>query len=208
VRPAAEDGARLRRAQLARRTFGISPASLMLAYADWLAHFAIAPDKHEALARKAVRQGQRLAQYAAHAWSGDCPPCIEPLVQDRRFSDAAWQRWPYNAVHQGFLLYQQWIHGVTTGARVGWDELPLRLSERPRRLGAARGGPATGRRRGVRGRGKRRGHAGQGGLPQPADRAHPVRTDHTARASRAGPRRPGLDHESTTSSICRPATRS
>lgn len=37
VRPAAEDGARLRRAQLARRTFGISPASPMLAYADWLA---------------------------------------------------------------------------------------------------------------------------------------------------------------------------
>ena len=117
VRPAAEDGARLRRAQLARRTFGISPASLMLAYADWLAHFLIAPDKHEALARKAVRQGQRLAEYAVRAHTVDCPPCIEPLVQDRRFSAPAWRSWPYNVIHQGFLLYQQWIHGFTTGVR-------------------------------------------------------------------------------------------
>jgi polyhydroxyalkanoate synthase len=114
VRPQAEDGARLRRAQLARRTLGISPASLMLAYADWLAHFVIAPDKHEALAGKAVRQGQRLADYAARAGTADCPPCIEPLVQDRRFSDPLWQRWPYNVVQQGFLLFQQWIHNFTT----------------------------------------------------------------------------------------------
>jgi len=117
IRPQAEEGARLRRAQLARRTLGISPASLMLAYADWLAHFLIAPDKHELLARRALRQGQRLVAYAARAWSGDCPPCIEPLVQDRRFSDPAWQRWPYNVLQQGFLLYQQWIHGFTAGVR-------------------------------------------------------------------------------------------
>jgi polyhydroxyalkanoate synthase len=117
VRPRAEDGARLRRAQRARRTLGISPASLMLAYADWLAHFAIAPDKHELLARKAVRQGQRLVDYAARSATGDCPPCIEPLVQDRRFSDPLWRRWPYNVIQQGFLLFQQWIHNFTTDVR-------------------------------------------------------------------------------------------
>src|SRR5512134_2965712 len=117
IRPQAEEGARLRRAQLARRTLGISPASLMLAYADWLAHFLIAPDKHELLARKAVRQGQRLVDYTARARGADCPPCIEPLVQDRRFSDPLWQRWPYNVIQQGFLLFQQWIHGFTTDVR-------------------------------------------------------------------------------------------
>ncbi len=116
-RSAAADDARWRRAQLARRTLGISPASLMLAYADWLVHFLIAPDKHELLARKAVRKAQRLAEYAARAQTGDCPPCIEPLAQDRRFSAPAWSGWPYNVIHQGFLLYQQWIHGFTTGVR-------------------------------------------------------------------------------------------
>jgi polyhydroxyalkanoate synthase len=117
VRPQAEEGARLRRAHLARLTFGMSPASLMLAYADWLAHFLIAPDKHELLARKAVRQVVRLADYATRAQAADCRPCIEPLVQDRRFSHPTWQRWPYNVIHQGFLLYQQWIHNFTCGVR-------------------------------------------------------------------------------------------
>ena len=117
IRPQSEDGARLRRAQLARLTLGMSPASLMLAYADWLAHFLIAPDKHELLARKAVRQGQRLADYAVRAAGSDCPPCIEPLVQDRRFRHPLWQRWPYNVIQQGFLLYQQWVHNFTTDVR-------------------------------------------------------------------------------------------
>ena len=49
AQPQAEEGAGLRRAQLGRLTFGPSPASLMLAYADWLAHFLIAPDKHAPL---------------------------------------------------------------------------------------------------------------------------------------------------------------
>ena len=70
----------------------------MLAYGDWLAHFLIAPDKHELLVRKAVHQGARLAEYAVRAGSADCPPCVEPLVQDRRFRDDLWQRWPYNLV--------------------------------------------------------------------------------------------------------------
>jgi polyhydroxyalkanoate synthase len=117
VLPQTEDGARLRRAQLGRLTLGLSPASLMLAYGDWLAHFLIAPAKHELLARKAVRQGARLIEYAARAGSADCPPCIEPLVQDRRFRDVLWQRWPYNLVQQSFLLFQQWLHGATTGVR-------------------------------------------------------------------------------------------
>jgi hypothetical protein len=67
TRPAAEGGARLRRAQLARRTFESSPASLMHAYTDWLAQFLIALDKHELLARKALRQRQRPVEDAARA---------------------------------------------------------------------------------------------------------------------------------------------
>ena len=41
--------------------------------------------------------------------------CVVPLPQDKRFADPAWQRWPYNAFSQGFLLTQQWWHRATTG---------------------------------------------------------------------------------------------
>jgi polyhydroxyalkanoate synthase subunit PhaC len=117
IRPQVEDRVRSRRAHLARVTLGVSPASLMLAYADWLAHFLVDPDKHELLTRKAVRKWLRLVDYAGRAAMTDCPPCIEPLVQDRRFSHPSWQRWPYNVIHQGFLLFQQWIHNASSNVR-------------------------------------------------------------------------------------------
>ena len=47
----------------------------------------------------------------------DARRCIEPLPQDWRFKDEAWQRWPYNLIYQGFLLQQQWWHNATTGVR-------------------------------------------------------------------------------------------
>jgi len=34
---------------------------------------------------------------------------------DNRFRDQAWQRWPFNLLHQGFLLTQQWWHDAATG---------------------------------------------------------------------------------------------
>ena len=104
-------------AALARVTFGLSPAALMVAYFDWATHLAGAPGKRLQLAEKAVRKGQRLARYAltcAHAGSKGSP-CIEPLAQDNRFSDEAWQQWPFNVMYQGFLLQQQWWHNAVTG---------------------------------------------------------------------------------------------
>ena len=47
----------------------------------------------------------------------EAPCCIEPLPQDKRFAGEGWHKWPYNLVHQAFLLHQQWWHNATTGIR-------------------------------------------------------------------------------------------
>jgi polyhydroxyalkanoate synthase len=98
-----------------RLTYGLSPAALMLAYYDWLLHLANAPGKQAELVAKAVRKSLRLNDYAWRALlDPQTPPCIEPLPQDERFTDPAWQIWPFNLIYQSFLLTQQWWHNATT----------------------------------------------------------------------------------------------
>ena len=107
-------------AATARFTGGMSPAALAGAYLDWALHLAAAPGKQLRLAEKALKKSGRFAAYAANCAANTGQSggrCIEPLAQDRRFSDPAWQRWPYNLIHQAFLLNQQWWHNATTGVR-------------------------------------------------------------------------------------------
>jgi polyhydroxyalkanoate synthase len=102
-------------AATARLTGGISPAALTQAYSDWLQHLLFSPDKQIELVRKAADKWTRYLQYCARACTDPtCPDCIEPLAQDARFRGEAWQRWPFNAMYQGFLLTQQWWHNATT----------------------------------------------------------------------------------------------
>nr|WP_229423892.1 poly-beta-hydroxybutyrate polymerase N-terminal domain-containing protein [Massilia frigida] len=103
-------------AMQAHATQGISPASLALAHADWLLKLLQSPAKWQRLLQKAWTKELRWLDYARRSTLGQAPPpCIEPLAQDRRFRDPAWQRWPYNLVQQAFLLNQQWWHNATTG---------------------------------------------------------------------------------------------
>ena len=107
-------------ASLARFTAGLSPAALAEAYLDWATHLTFAPGKRLQLADKAARKTMRFANFALRCMlkaDAPHPPCIEPLPQDRRFADAAWQQWPYNFIHQAFLLQQQWWYNATTGIR-------------------------------------------------------------------------------------------
>ena len=108
---------RVARAALARTTFGLSPVGLALAFADWWWHLAQSPGKQAELWRKAGRKSVRYADYLSRLSraGGACEGCIEPLAHDLRFSGAAWQTWPFNAIHQAFLLQQQWWHNATTG---------------------------------------------------------------------------------------------
>jgi polyhydroxyalkanoate synthase len=106
---------RLIHAWIGRFTLGLSPASLMLAYQDWLVHLMFSPGKQAELVKKTLRNALGLGTYAVRSASGTTtPPCIEPLIQDQHFSDPAWQQWPFNLFCQSFLSIQQWWHNATT----------------------------------------------------------------------------------------------
>ncbi|MBX9846960.1 MAG: alpha/beta fold hydrolase [Xanthobacteraceae bacterium] len=106
-------------AAAARFTLGLSPAALAEAYLDWATHLAFSPGKQLQLVDKAARKALRLSNYLRRFLSqrGPCDPCIVPLAQDRRFAGEEWQKWPYNALYQAFLLQQQWWHNATTDVR-------------------------------------------------------------------------------------------
>ncbi len=103
-------------AAIARATLGLSPAALMGATWDWISHLAFSPGKQGALSVKALRKLVRLSNFlaACAAHGGQAEACIEPLPQDKRFADPAWQAWPYNVLYQSFLLNQQWWHNAVT----------------------------------------------------------------------------------------------
>jgi polyhydroxyalkanoate synthase subunit PhaC len=111
-------------ASIARLTGGLSPASLAGAFSDWAVHLTFAPGKQMRLVEKFARKQARFAGYALQpacwmpAWSAEAHPaprCIEPLPQDARFSEPEWRSWPFDFIHQAFLLQQQWWHNATTG---------------------------------------------------------------------------------------------
>jgi polyhydroxyalkanoate synthase len=103
------------RAAIGRASGGLSVASISAAYANWIIHLLASPGKQQQLIEKAWRKATLLSSWAATAARGPCPPCIEPLPQDRRFVHPDWQRWPYNYLYQAFLLTQQWWHVANTG---------------------------------------------------------------------------------------------
>jgi polyhydroxyalkanoate synthase subunit PhaC len=106
-------------AATARFTAGISPAAVTRAYLDWATHLAYSPSKRAQLLNKVICKALRFAryvdQYAVSGSEAEC--CIEPLPQDHRFADPAWQKWPFNFIYQAFLLQQQWWHNATTDVR-------------------------------------------------------------------------------------------
>jgi polyhydroxyalkanoate synthase subunit PhaC len=103
---------------LARLNNGISPASMAMAYVDWAAHLAVSPSKQSKLASSAFQKTLAWLTYAGQAAAQpDCPACVTPPAEDKRFNHAAWQVPPFNAMAQGFLLAEQWWAEATTGVR-------------------------------------------------------------------------------------------
>ena len=119
--PLAERIDSLFHAALARRFSSLSPASLLQAASDWTMHLATSPGKQMDLSHLAARQAQELASYTLERMNAgrDRPTRhgVQPPAQDRRFAAPEWQHWPFNYLHQSFLLTEQWwdaaTHGVT-----------------------------------------------------------------------------------------------
>lgn len=114
-----ESADRLMHAIQGRMTSGLSPASMVLAYLDWLVHLMNSPGKVGELAQNAAAKSLPLARYAQASMFGlrDLDPFIEPLAQDSRFASPEWQRFPYDVLSQSFLYAEQWWHYATTGVR-------------------------------------------------------------------------------------------
>ena len=108
-------------AALARAWASLSPASSMLALADWSMHLAVSPGKQMELAQLGLANASRLAEYVRSCLlappPGQAPACVEPPAQDRRFAAPEWSHWPFNLWHQGFLLNEQWWAAATRGVR-------------------------------------------------------------------------------------------
>jgi polyhydroxyalkanoate synthase len=102
---------------LARWANGVSPASLAMAQADWLTHLAVSPSKQAQLATSALRKSLAWMQDVVQVGRGDCPRCIEPMPNDKRFTPPEWVLAPYSALAQAFLLSQQWWQEASTGVR-------------------------------------------------------------------------------------------
>ena len=98
------------RALGAKLSGGLSPAALAVAGTDWMLHAAASPALRLDLAADAMVKTQALAQYALSAMAAPdaAIPPAQSLLQDKRFAGAAWSRWPYNVMAQGFLMAEDW----------------------------------------------------------------------------------------------------
>jgi len=104
-------------AQIGHATAGVSPAALLLAYTDWLAHLMLSPGKQLGLQHEALRTLASFALYLPRAVDSKEPWSVEPDARDHRFADPAWREWPYNVVAQSFLSMQRWWHAAMTDVR-------------------------------------------------------------------------------------------
>ncbi len=90
--------------------FAVAPITAIGAFLDWAVHLATSPAKQAELTQYGLEQWLRGWQTLL----GEGPE-LQPLPQDKRFVDPAWQAPPYRWLAQAFLLQQQWWQRATTG---------------------------------------------------------------------------------------------
>ncbi|NMV37750.1 PHA/PHB synthase family protein [Ralstonia insidiosa] len=105
-------------AALARTSNSLSLVSMQLALLDWALHLAVSPGKRLDLCRLALTQAEQLGRYIQNCMAAgpqQAGLCVLPPAQDRRFQADEWRLWPFNVLHQSFLLTEQWWEAATRG---------------------------------------------------------------------------------------------
>ncbi|HEY5896695.1 MAG TPA: alpha/beta fold hydrolase [Burkholderiales bacterium] len=106
------------RAALGRQSGSLSVASALLAAGDWAINLAVSPGKQMELGLLALEYAGQVARYDLEcmlAGTGETRRHVKPPARDRRFEDEAWLHWPFNVLHQSFLMYEQWWEAATRG---------------------------------------------------------------------------------------------
>jgi polyhydroxyalkanoate synthase len=80
----------------------------LFAYVDWSIHLLMSLSKQQQLQRKTVRKPWRWTLLQLQAAGVAENMRVELPPQDKRFSDPAWEQWPFNVLPHGFLLTQHW----------------------------------------------------------------------------------------------------
>ena len=91
---------------------------MQLALLDWALHLAVSPGKRLDLCRLALTQAEQLERYIRNCLASgprDVCLCVQPPAHDRRFLADEWRLWPFNVLHQSFLLTEQWWEAATRG---------------------------------------------------------------------------------------------
>ncbi len=95
-------------AAFARASGGGSPASMTLAWLEWMIHFACSPGKHYALASNVLAYWQALMMGAQPEHRGNGDP---------RVDDPGWNLWPFDVLRDTFGQFESFWQQATTGVR-------------------------------------------------------------------------------------------
>lgn len=96
---------------IARMTHGFSPASLMLAFADWYLHLSIHPAKQTELATRYKETYIRITELLHNK---NFSPDLNDKKIDKRFRNEAWQQYPFSSIYHSFLSIQELWQTATT----------------------------------------------------------------------------------------------
>lgn len=97
---------------MGRLTGGLSPAALALAFMDWLYHLAAHPGRRFELYQMAMQSIVKL--YGLPVFFQQSNACPLREANDRRFTDTAWQHYPFNFIYESFLECQNFWHCATS----------------------------------------------------------------------------------------------
>ena len=104
---------------IGKLTGGLSPAALLLAFFDWFLHLNIHPAKQLRLLQ--LYQENFWYLFRCYFFLMDIDKnqiqLLKTTPQDKRFANHLWHQFPYNFIHENFLLVQNWWHAAATNVR-------------------------------------------------------------------------------------------